>query len=69
MTTRGSVQNSGDAGEGVELFNGDICIMNTALGYQILFKLIPSIKAFFTKGLIIRSKALEKEGTNQLSQH
>ena len=69
MTTRESAQNAGDAGEEGELFNGDLCIMNTALGYQIPFKLIPSIKASLTKGLIIGSKALAKEGTNQLSQH
>lgn len=62
MTTRESAQNSGDAGEGGELF------MNMALGYQIPFKLIPSIKASLTKALITGSKAwLEREQTSPSS--
>lgn len=67
MTTRKSAQNSGYAGEGEELFTGDLCITNMALGYQIPFKLIPSIKASLTKGLIIESKALAQ--TNSLSRN
>jgi len=69
MTTRESAQNSGDAEERGELFRGDLRIMNMALGYQIPFRLIPSIKAFLTKTLILGSKAVAQEGTNQLSQH
>lgn len=67
MTTRESAQNSGDAGVGVgwgeHLFSGELRIISMALGYQIPFKLIPSIKAPLTKGLITRSKDLAKEGT------
>lgn len=62
MTTRESAQNSGDAGEGGVLF------MNMALGYQIPFKLIPSIKASLTKALMTGSKAwLEREQTSPSS--
>lgn len=39
--------------------------MNMALGYQIPFKLIPSIKASLTKALITGSKAwLKREQTS-----
>lgn len=52
-------------GSGGEPFSGDLCIMNMALGYQIPFKLIPSIKASLTKALITGSKAwLKREQTS-----